>query len=140
MGADLSITVQPCVQELSARDAALELAQLCSTVIVTDGSKGSYITALGELHTIPPHWSSNAPVDTCGAGDAYAAGLLYGFLRGFSIRQMGEFAAHTAACVIGHHGPQLSAHDAATLVRAHTRRSTLHDDLPSWTPCLPSMV
>jgi len=105
-----------------AQDAALQLGCLCPVAVVTDGSKGSYITALGQLHVIPPHWAVHGPVDTCGAGDAYAAGVLYGYLSGFDVRQMGEFAAHTAAQVISHHGPELTHAHAEVLVAAHTRQ------------------
>ncbi|KAI8003223.1 putative sugar kinase slr0537 [Camellia lanceoleosa] len=52
-------------------------------VSFTDGPKGSYIGVKGEAVYIPP--SPCVPVDTCGAGDAYASGITYGILRGVSI-------------------------------------------------------
>lgn len=54
--------------ELSAEAAALRLGPHCSLVCVTDGSRGSVLTALGQLHTVPPCWAKDKPVDTCGAG------------------------------------------------------------------------
>ena len=99
----------------AAEAAALQLGRLCSIAVVTDGSRGSCVTALGQLHTIPPHWARDAPVDTCGAGDAYAAGFLHGFLSGLTVRQMGEFASATASAVIAHEGPQLRERDATRL-------------------------
>jgi len=47
--------------------------------------RGSYVSALGATQVFPPRWSKNAPVDTCGAGDNYAAGLLYGLLQGMDV-------------------------------------------------------
>jgi sugar/nucleoside kinase (ribokinase family) len=104
------------VQQLSGMDAALQLASACPMVVVTDGSKGSYITALGQLVVVPPYWSTSPPVDTCGAGDAYAAGLLYGFLCGLDLHSMGHLAAKTASAVISKHGPQLTPDDAEWVV------------------------
>lgn len=91
---------------------ALRLGPHCSLVVVTDGDKGSYLTALGQLHCVPPVWLETAPVDTCGAGDAYAAGLLYGYLRHFDLVSMGRTAARAASAVIAKHGAQLSAESA----------------------------
>jgi sugar/nucleoside kinase (ribokinase family) len=49
---------------------ALRLGPHCSMVAVTAGDEGSYLTALGQLHCVPPCWIENAPVDTCGAGES----------------------------------------------------------------------
>ncbi|GIL43011.1 hypothetical protein Vafri_821 [Volvox africanus] len=96
---------------------AAALAELCPVVVVTAGSKGSYIGAMGELHVVPPYWLPQGPVDTCGAGDAYAAGWLYSMLAGYDIRTAGEFASRVASAVIGRYGPHLSDEDAEGLVR-----------------------
>lgn len=100
----------------TAEADAMQLGRICPTSVVTDGSRGSYIAALGQVHVVPPHWAKDAPVDTCGAGDAYAAGFLHAYLRGLSVRQMGEFAAATASSVISHQGPDMRYDDARTLV------------------------
>ncbi|WIA33033.1 hypothetical protein OEZ86_006190 [Tetradesmus obliquus] len=111
------------MQQPSGMDAALQLASACPMVVVTDGSKGSYITAMGQLVVVPPYWSTKPPVDTCGAGDAYAAGLLYGFLCGLDLHSMGHLAAKTASAVIAKHGPQLSPEDAEWVVAGLRRPS-----------------
>lgn len=102
----------------TAEAAALALAPHCSLVAVTDGANGSVITALGQLHTVPPHWTEAPPVDTCGAGDAYAAGLLLGFLRGLDVATMGRVAARTASAVIARHGGVLCEAGAARVAAA----------------------
>ena len=102
----------------SAEDAALALGPHCSLVCVTDGSNGSVLTALGQLHVVPPHWTETPPIDTCGAGDAYAAGLLYGFLRKYDINSMGRVGARAASAVIARHGATMNEDAAATVAAA----------------------
>ncbi|KAF9587386.1 hypothetical protein IFM89_001486 [Coptis chinensis] len=86
-------------------------------VSVTDGPKGSYIGVKGEAVYIPP--SPCVPVDTCGAGDAYAAGFLYRILRGATdLKGMGMFAAKVAAVVVGQQGTRLRVQDATELAES----------------------
>jgi len=106
----VSPAVDGCSSEGQA--CACELAGVCPLVVVTDGSRGSYITALGQLIVVPPYWRSVAPVDTCGAGDAYFSGFLFAFLLGLDLHAMGHVAAKTASAVISRHGPQLLEADA----------------------------
>lgn len=99
--------------DVPAAAAALRLATLCPLVAVTDGAHGSYIAAAGgRLLVVPPYWRAAPPRDTCGAGDAYAAGLLHGLLQGLELPAAGQLAARTASAVISRHGPQLTADDA----------------------------
>lgn len=67
---------------------------------------------------VPPFWASTAPVDTCGAGDAYAAGVLYGYLSGFDVAHMGRAGARCASAVIAQHGAGLSPDAALKLAAA----------------------
>ena len=70
--------------EAAAR-ALGEQFPMCRLIAVTDGHRGSYIysnVGRGQLYVIPPCWTKAPPVDTCGAGDAYAAGIIYSLLRG----------------------------------------------------------
>ncbi|KAE8699279.1 V-type proton ATPase subunit H-like [Hibiscus syriacus] len=90
------------------------LSHFVPFVSVTDGPKGSYIGVKGEAVYIPP--SPCVPVDTCGAGDAYASGILYGILRGVSdLKGMGTLAARIAATVVGQQGTRLRVQDAVDL-------------------------
>ena len=43
-------------------------------------------------------------VDTTGAGDMYAAGLLYGITNGLTWRKAGHLASHAAARIVGQLG------------------------------------
>jgi sugar/nucleoside kinase (ribokinase family) len=102
----------------SSEAAALALAPHCSLVCVTDGANGSILTALGQLHVVPPHWTESPPIDTCGAGDAYAAGLLFGFMKKLDVNSMGRVAARAASAVIARHGATMSSNAAALVVAA----------------------
>ncbi|KAL5054977.1 hypothetical protein RYX36_035659 [Vicia faba] len=93
------------------------LSQFVPLVSVTDGIKGSYIGVKGEAVYIPP--TPCVPVDTCGAGDAYASGILYGVLRGMSdVRSIGTIAAKVASTVVAQQGTRLRISDAVKLAES----------------------
>ncbi|KAB2603863.1 adenosine kinase [Pyrus ussuriensis x Pyrus communis] len=100
---------------------------------VTDGPRGSYIGVKGEAVYIPP--SPCVPVDTCGAGDAYASGILYGILRGVSdLKGIGTLAARVAATVVGQQGTRLRVQDAVELAESfacHVDSSRIRSDIGS---------
>ncbi|KAK3229392.1 hypothetical protein Dsin_001273 [Dipteronia sinensis] len=101
----------------SPDSATRYLSHFVPLVSVTDGPRGSYIGVKGEAIYIPP--SPCVPVDTCGAGDAYASGILYGILRGVSdIKGMGTVAARIAATVVGQQGTRLSVRHAVELAES----------------------
>ncbi|GAB2249615.1 hypothetical protein Droror1_Dr00012974 [Drosera rotundifolia] len=104
--------------------AARYLSHFLPLVSVTDGPGGSYIGVKGEAVYIPP--SPCTPVDTCGAGDAYASGILYSVLRGVSdLKDMGTFASRVAAVVVQQQGTRLRVQDAVELAdsfESHTSR------------------
>ncbi|KAK3447479.1 hypothetical protein EUGRSUZ_A02987 [Eucalyptus grandis] len=93
------------------------LSHFVPLVSVTDGPRGSYFGVKGEAIYIPP--SPCIPVDTCGAGDAYASGVLYGILRGASdLKGVGALAARVASTVVGQQGTRLRVQDAAELAES----------------------
>ncbi|XP_068649479.1 uncharacterized protein [Aristolochia californica] len=97
--------------------AARYLSHFVPLVSVTDGPKGSYISVKGEVVYIPP--TACVPVDTCGAGDAYASGILYGILRGASdLKGMGMLASRVASVVVRQRGTRLGVEDAAQLAES----------------------
>ncbi|WOK93146.1 hypothetical protein Cni_G01839 [Canna indica] len=114
----------------SSMSAARHLSHFVPLVSVTDGPRGSFIGVKGEAIYIPP--SPCIPVDTCGAGDAYASGILYGILRGASdLKGMGMLASRVAAVVVGQQGTRLRVQDACRLAESfafHLESSNvLHD-------------
>ncbi|KAL3374129.1 hypothetical protein AABB24_005879 [Solanum stoloniferum] len=117
----------------SPLSATRYLSHFVPLVSVTDGPKGSYIGVKGEAIYIPP--SPCTPVDTCGAGDAYASGILYGILRGVSdLKNMGSIASKVASVVVGQQGTRLRVQDAIGLAESfsvHCRNSTFWSDIGS---------
>lgn len=111
-----------------AEAAALCLGPHCPMVCVTDGSAGSVIASLGQIWVIPPHWTQSPPIDTCGAGDAWAAGILYGLLyhQGGDIISIGNIAARSASAVIATHGPTLCTDAAAHVVPGNISEPLYH--------------
>ena len=105
-------------RECDAAKVAAHLGSLVSIAIVTDGGKGSYVSCMGQVHTIPPvdPTMGGKVVDTCGAGDAYAAGFAYALMMGHDCETAGGFASSTAARVIARHGAQLLEEEAQGLV------------------------
>lgn len=104
-------------KDISPAMAAQYLSHHCPFVSVTDGAEGSYIGVAGEVIYVSP--ASCIPVDTCGAGDAYAAGILYGILKGVSdLKGLGNLAARVAAVVVGQQGTRLRQEDAFAIMDA----------------------
>lgn len=64
-------------------------------VIITLGEKGSFIATKHERHSVRAR--NVKVVDTTGAGDAYAAGFLYGIINKFPIKKCAEIASALAS-------------------------------------------
>ncbi len=92
---------------------ARELASHGVTAAVKMGRDGSWIARGNEAHRMAPVHVPNV-VDTNGAGDAWAAGFLHGFVRGRPIAECGESASIMGAETVRHLGPLIpdSAWDA----------------------------
>ncbi len=83
---------------------ARKARDLCPLTAVTLSEKGSVLIAR-DGETVPV--AAVAPpqlVDTTGAGDAYAAGLLYGLSQGFDLARAGALGSLAASEIISHVG------------------------------------
>ncbi|RMG35053.1 MAG: adenosine kinase [Planctomycetota bacterium] len=74
-------------------------------VALTLGPNGSII--MDEGRAIPIEAVEVDAVDTTGAGDMYAAGLLYGITHGFTRHAAGRLASHAAARIVAQMGARL---------------------------------
>ena len=83
---------------------ARELASHGVIAAVKMGREGSWIAKGGEAHRSPPIHLADV-VDTNGAGDAWAAGFLFGYLRKLPLGQFGELAAIMGSETVRHLGP-----------------------------------
>ena len=77
---------------------------MCKNIAITDGERGSILCFNGTTYNIPP--SIVTPIDTTGAGDSYAAGLLYGLTSGYSLEDSGSIASFYASRVVSQIGPR----------------------------------
>lgn len=84
-------------------EAVQDVASKCEVAVITRGSKGAVIVANGQQHVIVPV-KPKALVDTTGAGDAFAAGVLYGLSEGMSYDEAGHLGALAASHTISHPG------------------------------------
>lgn len=83
---------------------ARRLAHYGCTAAVKLGKNGAIVARGRELHIIKPHVVSDA-IDTNGAGDAWAAGFLMGYLRSWPLPACGALASLLGAETVRHMGP-----------------------------------
>ncbi len=84
-------------------DAMAEIRGHCEIAALTRGADGSVIVTADEVVDIAAEPVERV-VDTTGAGDLFAAGVLYGLTQGFELETCGRLGAIAAAEVIGHYG------------------------------------
>ena len=102
---------QEITGETEPRAALSKLTQMTrgKIAIVTQDKSGSFIGDGETVHFIPAY--PVQAVDTTGAGDMYAAGLLYGLTQDLPLPVAGRIAAYAAAQVVAKIGPRLDALD-----------------------------
>ena len=86
-------------------ECAREIHRHSADVVLTLGPEGSVLMNRGEasvIQVVPVE-----AVDTTGAGDMYAAGLLYGLTHGWSWPKAGRLGSHVAAKLISAMGSRL---------------------------------
>jgi hypothetical protein len=102
-----------------AVDCAREIHRHAESVALTLGSDGSIVIHDGQV--LPIEGVPVQAIDTTGAGDMYAAGLLYGITNGLTWRSSGHLASHAAARVVSQLGARLkrpfTAAEIADLLR-----------------------
>ena len=89
------------VNDIGEAIPAIEAAT--SVAAITRGAKGSLIVCGDDRIEIPPVPIERV-VDTTGAGDLYAAGVLYGLARGLTLAECGHIGSVAAAEIISHFG------------------------------------
>jgi len=86
-------------------EAALGIAEETGIICLKRGTKGSTIFSNGERFSIPRY--SVKVVDTTGAGDFYAAGVLFGLSNGKTVEEAGHLGAKLAGKVVEQFGATL---------------------------------
>lgn len=83
---------------MKGEEALEAVAEVCHTVIVKLGARGSLVAHGAERVKVPAF--PVEAVDTTGAGDCYAAGFLYGWTQDWSIARSGELGSRIAALTV----------------------------------------
>jgi sugar/nucleoside kinase (ribokinase family) len=90
-------------------DAAIaKVSSNVEVAVVTRGKDGAVVVSNGQTIAIKAQ-PVDEVVDTTGAGDAFAAGFLYGYSEGMDLAMCGKLGAMAAAEVIAHIGPRPQA-------------------------------
>lgn len=79
--------------------AMAQAAKCCDTVAITRAEQGSIVLHHGQRTHVPPKPVARV-IDATGAGDLYAAGLLYGMTHGYDMARAGALASACAAEII----------------------------------------
>lgn len=102
-----------------AVECAHEIHKHATNVALTLGADGSLLMHDGKV--IPIEGAKAAAIDTTGAGDMYAAGILYGITNGLTWKQAGHLASHAAARVVSQMGARLKTPFTSTEVANLTK-------------------
>ncbi|MFW5678764.1 MAG: adenosine kinase [Pseudomonadota bacterium] len=111
--------------EVETFDEALQAVRgTVEIAALTRGPKGSVLIAGEEVHVVD---AASVPevVDTTGAGDLYAAGLLRGLTAGMDLAAAGRLAALAAGRIIQQYGPRSETPLAPLVERARDPHSPL---------------
>lgn len=87
-------------------DACTALASQAGIACVTCGAEGAILYERDQRIHIP-----GIPVeaiDTTGAGDLFAGGLLFGVTNGYNLEDAGKLGSYAAAQVVAQYGPRLN--------------------------------
>jgi len=101
IGNDYEIELIKSKLEWSSKD----LIKNTEILITTLGPKGARIENKGKVYNIPSAKPNNES-DPTGAGDAFRAGFLAGFVRGFPLQICGRMGALTAIYTVEKYGTQ----------------------------------
>jgi len=84
--------------QTSIEDSLSYIAEKTRIAVVKVGSKGSFIVKNGQKESILPY-PANC-IDTTGAGDLYASGFLYAYVKGYSLQRCGKTGSYLAARIV----------------------------------------
>lgn len=96
-------------QELTGKDSVEEIAQFyhelgAKGVIIKDGSKGAHVSETGKEITLVPGFKVEKVVDTVGAGDGFAVGVISAYLDGLSLEESARRGNAIGSIQVQHQG------------------------------------
>ena len=98
---------------LDAREALQSIAELVEVAVIKVGRNGSYIRDRNGTYEIPSYEAK--VVDTTGAGDLFAAGLLYGRCCECDLKTSGRIGSYLGARVVEGLGARVARIDRAEI-------------------------
>ena len=96
----------PRPNELTLGEALDILYSMCEVSVVKLGEKGSIIKCDNTVYNIPPF--KTEVINTNGAGDMYAAGVLYGLSNNIHIERAGKIGSYASSLVMAQTGARLN--------------------------------
>lgn len=99
----------------SLDEAVQKLGERVAMAFVTDSERGCRVVIDGKQEVVAGF--PVRPVDTVGAGDAFAGGVLYGLTAGYSPRQAARWGNYLASRVVSVHGARLAEGCRADLAK-----------------------
>lgn len=97
-----------------------ELNKMIPLIVTTLGSEGTRLTGSSLPKPISVSAVKNIDVvDPTGAGDAYRAGFLYGYLRKWDLKACAELGSTVATYTISKHGTQTHTFNLAEVIKLH---------------------
>ncbi len=90
------------------KEAVAFIGSLAGLVFMTAGKEGAYVCENGKVTLVPGF--PVKPIDTTGAGDAFAAGTLYGLTHGYSNAKSARWGNYVASRIVQEVGPRLTIH------------------------------
>lgn len=95
--------IMALTQTKTVEDAIAAMRNQCPLAVITRSEKGCIILQGDQTVEVPGVFVRNV-VDTTGAGDLFAAGFLYGYVRGWELEQCGALGNRCGAEIIQHIG------------------------------------
>ncbi len=89
------------------------LGEMVDLAFITDSANGCWVIEKGESTHVPGF--SISALDTVGAGDAFAGGVLYGLTNGRSTTESAKWGNYFASEIVKINGPRLSNEASASL-------------------------
>lgn len=102
-----------------AEDAIAALGEICDTAVVKLGSRGAVVRTGGRDYRVGIH-ACDAK-DTTGAGDAFAAGFLYGYVNGWDAARAADLGARVASATVAQVGAVVRSKDVLAAAVAAAR-------------------
>jgi Sugar kinases, ribokinase family len=89
----------------SLEESAMKIGELVETAFITDGKEGCLVVKDKIITSVPGRPAT--AIDTVGAGDAFAGGVLYALTHGYQPTQAARWGNYLASEVVKIQGPRL---------------------------------